>query len=906
MKRTQLIICILILHAFNICANITIFDLRCEYLDNPIGLDESAPRFSWKLKSEIQGLSQIAYQIVVEKINSDSNVNSKIVWDSRTISSSTIPAIYAGSALNSFTLYHWRVRVLDNRNQWSEWSDYAHFETGMMNLIDWKGAWISDGHGLSGNSIHVKQAPYFRKEFSAVKPIRSARIYIATAGLYELFINGERVGNQRLDPMFTRFDRRNLYVTYDITKNLQFGKNAIGVLLGNGWYNHQSTAVWYFHRAPWRDRPTFCSDIYITYEDGSIETIVTGTDWKTSFGPLIFNSIYTGEHYDARLENTGWCTTEFNDSNWKNAIFRSSPSKNIKAQSLHPIRYTAEISPVDVKKIDDYTWIYDFGRNISGVTKLKVQGPEGTVIHLKHGELLGDNGRVDMSNLDEHYQPTDDTDPFQTDIYILGGNNNVEEFTPRFNYKGFQYVEVSSDIPLQLSAENLTAYFMHSDIPHNGSIKTSNNLVKNMWKASNASYLSNLFGYPTDCPHREKNGWTGDAHVAIEMGLYNFDAITIYEKWIADHRDEQQPNGVLPGIIPTSGWGYHWANGLDWTSSLVIIPWNIYLFYGDIRLLEKSYDNIKRYIDNVSDKYPTGLTDWGLGDWVPVKSKTPVEFSSSIYYYADAIILSKTARLLGKIDDYNKYSTLAEKIKKEINRKYLNSETGTYGSGLQTEQSMALYWDIVPTEIKKRVAENLVKQVISDDKHIDVGLLGSKTILNALSDNGFSQLAWEVASQESFPSWGWWIKNGATTFYENWPIEKEDINSMNHIMFGEVNAWFYKGLGGIFPDENNPGFKNIILKPNFVNGLDHFEATHNSPYGKIISKWDSSGEYITYNVTIPTNTTATLYLEDDYTILNYSSLDSNPYIKIIEPSNAKYELELQSGEHLFKIKKNNI
>lgn len=905
-KKTQLIIYLIIFYAFNINAGISIYDLKCEYMDNPIGLDEKTPRFSWKLKSDEDGKYQKAYQIKVELIVLNGNSNREIVWNSGTINSSTIPAIYSGPELNSFSRYHWRVRVLDNRDQWSEWSENSCFVTGMMSKNDWKGSWISDGEGLSGNSKDEKRAPYFRKEFKVEKPIRSARVYIAAAGLYELSINGKRVGDHILDPMFTRFDHRNLYVSYDISNLIQAGDNAVGVLLGNGWYNHQSIAVWYFDRAPWRDRPAFCLDLLITYVDGSVETIVTGEDWKTSFGPLVFNSIYTGEHYDARLDNKGWSTPGYNVSDWKRTIIRSSPSKKIKAQILHPIRYTDELRPVEVKKIDDYTWFYNFGRNISGTTRLKVKGSEGTILHLKHGEVLTEFGRIDMSNIDGHYRSADDTDPFQTDIYILKGSDDFEEFTPKFNYKGFQYVEVTSSTPLELSSDNLIAYFIHSDVPTIGNIRTSSDIVNKMWNASNNSYLSNLLGYPTDCPHREKNGWTGDAHIAIEVGLYNFDAITIYEKWIADHWDEQQPNGVLPAIIPSSGWGYHWANGLDWTSSLTIIPWNLHLFYGDIRLLKRGYDNIKRYIDHVNKKHPTGLTDWGLGDWVPVKSRTPVEFSSSIYYYVDTNILSKTAKLLGETDDYKKYSALASKIKCAINSKYLNYDTGVYGSGLQTEQSMALFWDIVPSDLKEKVTNILVKRVISDNKHIDVGLLGSKTILNALSENGYPQLAWEVASQENYPSWGWWIKNGATTFYENWSVEKEKTNSMNHIMFGEINAWFYKGLGGIFPDEENPGFKSFILKPNFVEGLNQFEATHDSPYGQIVSGWKRKGRNITYNVSVPSNSKAILYLNDIYTVLNFKSLVNNPLIKIEETSDNKYQIELQSGIYLFEIKKDKI
>lgn len=848
--------------------------LQTEHLETPLGIDNPNPRFSWKLDDNRKGAEQTAYRIVVGKDSLEVLDGNGDSWDTGKTASADMLATYAGEVLQPFTRYFWKVVAWD-KNGKQRHSRVAAFETGMMDMDRWQGTWISDGH-----DANYRPAPYFRKEFGIGKEIRSARAYIAAAGLYELYVNEERIGDHFLDPMYTRFDCRNLYVTMDVTDRLRRGENAVGVILGNGWYNHQSLAVWNFERAPWRNRPAFCLDLRITYEDGSVETITTDNGWKTSSGPLLANSIYTGEQYDARLEQPGWASAGFDDTRWDNVHMREAPSANITAQQIRPIRKVKAYPAISVKRIDDRTYVFDFGQNMSGVTKIRVKGPEGAQLKIKHGERLYDNGRVDLSNIDVYYRGDRENDPFQVDILTLSGRE--DEFEARFNYKGFRYVEVTCSEPVELDRNSITAYFVHSDVQPKGKVSGSNEMIEKLWRVTNNAYLSNLMGYPTDCPQREKNGWTGDGHFAIESALYNFDGITVYEKWLADHRDEQRSDGVLPDIVPTGGWGYGTDNGLDWTSTIAIIPWNIYLFYGDSKLLYDCYDNIKRYVDYVDRNSPSGLTSWGRGDWVPVKTRSDKELTSSVYFYVDAMILARAAKLFGRDDDYTRYSELAEKIKKAINDKFLDRDAGIYAGGSQTELSVPLQWKVVPEDMVPKVAANLAKKVEEAGFHLDVGVLGAKAILNALSENGYADVAYRVAVQDTYPSWGWWVVNGATTLLENWDLEATRDISDNHMMFGEIGAWFYKGLGGIFPDPDAPGFEHIVLRPNFVAGLDDFEASLETPYGRLVSAWAVKNGKVSYEVTVPANSSATLYL----------------------PGNVQGsgEVKLESGTHRFNFK----
>lgn len=831
--------------------------LECEHLSGPLGIDEAFPRLSWHIEDGRAAAPQTAWRIVAGTDRAAVAKGSGDMWDTGKTDGETMLVRYAGRPLEPFTEYWWSVTVWDKDGK-PRTSAPASFETGMMGMENWTGEWIDDG-----KDIEFLPAPYFRKEFVLGNRPGKARAYIAAAGLYELYINGKKVGDHVLDPLFTRFDRRNLYVTYDVTELLEKGENAVGVLLGNGWYNHQSGAVWDFDRAPWRDRPAFCLDLRIEDADGNVAVISSGTDWKVGYGPLVLNSIYTSEHYDARLKNDGWAKPGFDDGEWIAAEKRAAPSSNVTAQTAVPIRAVKEYGTAEFRKLNEEgtDWLFDFGQNMSGFVRLKASGEEGTVLKLIHAERIDSEGHADQSNIDIFFRPKHDNDFFQTDVVILGGNGE-DEFMPAFNYKGFRYVEVVSDRPVELGKNSLTAYFVHSDVAPAGKVSSSDKLLEKIWEAANMSYLSNLMGYPTDCPQREKNGWTGDGHIAIETGLYNFNGMTVYEKWLADHRDEQRPDGVLPDIIPTGGWGYGTDNGLDWTSTIALIPWTLYTFTGDIKPLEDCYENIKRYVDYVDSDSPDGLSSWGRGDWVPVRSRSSKELTSSVYFFADAKILAEAARLLGRDDDAAYYSALAVKIRNAINDKYLDREKGIYASGSQTELAMPLYWGIVPAEAAPAVAANLATNVQEQGYHPDTGILGARALLSALSDNGYHETAYRLAVQDTHPSWGNWIVNGgATTLLEHWLIEARNDASDNHIMFGDIGAWIFRSLAGIKPDPERPGFRHIILRPAFC-GPEELAVSHTSPFGEIVTSWTIKDGRVKYRAEIPAGCSATLFLPD--------------------------------------------
>lgn len=808
-------------------------NLRTEYLTDPIGLDTSDPRFTWEYMGEEEGFKASRAEIKIG-LSPD-----KLSW-----SPGEIP-------IQSHTRYYWNVTVWDGNGKKCQTSETATFETAKLKQEDWSGKWITDDLDKE-----VEPAPMFRKTFPVEKELKDARVYIAAAGYYEMFINGSRVGENYLDPGYTHFDKRILYVTHDVTDLLKEGTNAIATVLGNAWYNIQSKAVWDFETARWRDRPRMLCEIRLTYSDGSVETIVSDESWRTNTGPYTYNNLYSGDMYDARLEEEGWKTAGFDDSGWSTAKKTVAPAPLVVAQQMPGIRITEELKPVSVKKFTDKLYVYTFEKNIAGLPRLKVKGTPGTRITLKHGELLKADGRLEQGNINVYYHPVKPYEVFQMDVFTLKGTGEEEIFMPSFAYHGFQYVEVESSEPITLTENNLTALFMHTDVEPVGSFSCSDPLLNKIWDATMLAYRGNLHSIPTDCPQREKNGWTADAHIAIDLALLGFDGITLYEKWMNDFVDNQRDNGMISGIIPSSGWGFGDWPGPVWDAAMFIIPNALYEYYGDTRTIEKLYPTMERYLRYLNGKEKEGLLPFGLGDWVYWKATTNNAYTSTAYYYLDNVLMARFAELLSK--DGSSYQKKAESLRQLINKRFFNPETGVYAEGTQTAQALALYLGIVPEGKEQLVADRLQKVVADNDHFLDFGLLGSKTVPAMLTKYGYVEDAMKMITKTDAPSWGYWVETmGYTTLPETWTLSPEFRDaSLNHVFMSDVSAWMMNHLAGINHDVSSPGFKKIRITPYFVKNIDWAKGEYKSVRGRIASEWKRVGDKVDLTVTIPADCSA--------------------------------------------------
>jgi len=721
----------------------------------------------------------------------------------------------------------------------------------------WEAIWIGVPEtSMAHWQAPVLPAPYFRKTFHWEKSEKKVLISICGLGYYELYLNGKKVGDHVLDPVPTQYDKRVLYTVYDVTEYLQEEINVIGVILGNGLYNCHTPETWNFDKAPWRDYPK----LLLQMENNNEVLLISDKSWKVTSGPIIFDGLRNGETYDARLELDNWMLPEYEDTTWKNAVRAAPPGGILQQQSMPPCKVIQSKPCLKQWKTAE-GYVYDIGQNISGWIKLEVTGESGAEVTIRYGEIIDQNNNLDQQRINSLIA---DSEKFQTDRYILKGHN-IETWEPRFTYHGFQYVQVT--IKGKAKIKSLEGRVVHTDLDTIGEFSCSDSIINTLQQCTLWSYVGNFVGIPTDCPQREKNGWTGDAHLATETGLFNFNAGSAYSQWMDSFADIQRPSGQLPSIVPTGGWGFNWGSGPAWDSAFILIPWYIYLYTGNTDSIKTHYSAMKKYVDFCTYMADDNIISFGLGDWCHVDQNRIVDINltSTAYYYVDTLLIARFAEITNRTDDYQQYSQLAADIKKSFN-KYFYKGNGIYAKGEQTAMGCALYQGLVEDKEKDMVLQKLTEAVEENSCKPDFGILGAKYIPRALADNGQTELAFRLITQPEFPGWVHWLKQGATTLWETW----QGTASRNHIMFGDISAWMYQYLAGITPDPDNPGFKHMIIKPHLIHALDWGSAKHNSPYGNISVSWKKQKNKAIIDIEISNQTTADIILPDG-TITQHSA-----------------------------------
>ncbi|MCY1719431.1 family 78 glycoside hydrolase catalytic domain [Prolixibacteraceae bacterium Z1-6] len=866
-------------------------DLRCEYLNNPIGIDVLNPHLSWKMKSKERGAAQTAYRIQAATSIALLESETPDLWDSGKIESDqSIQIEYRGNSLNSGTSVFWRVQVWGENGKVMKWSQPAKWEMGLLKKEDWQSKWIGASEFLSKEAWKLP-SPLFRKEVRFSKKIKKARVFISGLGYYELYINGQKVGDHVLSPNQTNYDRRDvekwdeprignmtttvLYETYDISNDVHEGENALGVILGNGWYIQADRPN---DKSLWYDTPRFIAQFEIVFEDGTRQWITSDETWKNSVSPVKYNGLHSGEIYDARLEQEGWNEPGFDDSNWENATVARPPTGTLKAQMSPPDRVTRTIQPVSISEVDKGVYRYDFGEMFSGWARIKISGERGTEIKLRFIEELG-----------PAYG--------QTDTYILKGVG-TEAWEPRFTWHAFRYVEVSGS-PAEFALESIEGRVVHTDVKNVGSFECSDTLLNRILKNYQSTQTGNLHGgIPSDCPHRERRGYTGDGQISAKAAIYNFDMATFYTKWLRDIRDAQNhKTGYVPNTTPYQDGG----GGTGWGAAYAIIPWYMYQYYGDVRILEEHYQGMLHWMDYLASELDEGgiLRDQGLGEWVPPETvEIPADFVNTCYYFYCCDLMTKVATVLEKVSDKNYFENLALDAQKTINTNWFNTENSSYSIGRQGANIFPLGFGITNPDDAEFVFKRLIENVVKNKIHFDTGILATPLLLDVLSDFGRADLAYTIMAQRDFPGFGYMIEKGATTIWETW---KGDA-SHSHPMFGSVCQWFYQYLAGIAPDDNNPGFKHSIIKPFPVRSLNFVMANYPSLYGDIITEWNWNNNDYLLQVTVPANTTAAVHVlakNRDSVTEGGKSVSRNDQIRFLKMEGNNAVFEVSSGTYQF-------
>lgn len=906
--------CIVFLMVYSIagCAgryqsDVAIQNLSCEYNASPMGLVTDSPRFSWMLHSDELGQKQTAYQILVADDSLLLAQGKGNMWDSRKVKSDqSVLVSYEGIPFASATLYWWKVMIWDQHGKPAGWSEPATFETGLLKVDDWGEAkWIGLGEDTRESEHRFREvktermdnatamssypSPLFRKEYKVRPGLQSARVYISGLGYHELSINGSKVGDHVLDPAQTTYDVYSKYVVHDIGPYLLDGTNALGVMLGSGFYGQNiAFPPTNLDFGP----PRLLALFLFSYDDGTVDRLVTDNAWKVTCGPVVFDNVFAGESYDARFEVPGWDQPGFDDTSWQQAVIVEQPTANMQPQTIPPIRVKEVLKPVDVFR-DGNKWVVNFGQNISGWVKIRVNESPGTVIQIRMAESLYRHGKGINTYSTGHFA----TGVEQVDVYVCKGEPD-EEWEPRFTYHGFQFAEISG-LSVKPDEHSIEAVWVYSDLEQNGAFSSSDSLLNQIHRISMNTIKGNIHGLPEDCPHREKCGWLGDAHAMAEAIIFNFDAALFFNKYIEDISGTLGRGGGAGGkpapMVPTMvapGKRLAGTATMDWGVALVLLPWYMYTYYGDIQSFEGNYHHIKTFIDYmmtfINDK---GTLDNGLGDWCPprwdrINKPGAMEchpyISSTAFLYKAFLIMNEMATILNDPDYAAWAKEQADIIKRAFNEQFLLPIEGTsflwYGS--QTATVMAFRFGMVPEERFKEVAGGLIYDIeVVNAGHHTCGIFGLRHIYTVLNELGLSYLAMQILTTPDFPSQTYIMNAGLTTWPERqweWSSDIEWDRSLNHPMQSGFAAWFHESLGGIRPDPKNPGFKNILLKPHPSESLEWAKAEMQSMYGTIVSSWSQEQNTFQWEINIPPNSEATVYIPSG--VISISGMSGEQHI----------------------------
>lgn len=830
--------------------------LTCQGLVNPQGLDTAQPVWSWipiSADPAARGQVQTAYQILVADSEASLSKNVGNLWDSGKVKSDQSTHVaYAGKLLPSHQACYWKVRVWDRDDAVSSWSQPGFWTMGFVAPDKWQPDWIGSD----------ERTPLLRKEFKVAKPVKRAWVYASALGLYELRLNGSKVGSDLFAPGWTDYRQRVQYQRHDVTDLVKSGANVMGAELAPGWF---AGKIAWFSNNRYGKNMSFAAELYLEFTDGSTQIVKTDGTWKTSAGPLTASDIQDGDQYDARLEKSGWDAPGYNDSSWTAAEVRTGESRNLVAQRDQPVGVVREMKPVKVTEPTPGVYVYDLGQNITGVARITARGAAGTTITLKHAERLNADGTLDVTNLKEAKA---------TDIYIMSGNG-IETFQPKFAFHGFRWVFVQG-LEKAPALTDVTGVVIGSRLPETGSLQTSdaalNHLLSNIkWTVHN-SYLS----VPMDSPQRsERLGWTGDANVMAATATWFFDLDRFYTKWERDILDAQAYNkgnmeGGMPNVAP------RWmvkqgGTGGGWGDVGVNLPYVLWKRYGDTGIIRTSYEGMKKWIAYMERKsnnhiIPVKARISTAGDWEDANDETPKDLIGTFYYALDVAQVAEMATAIGEEADAAAFRKQFEEVRAAIINKFV-AKDGTVAKGSQTAQVFALHLGLYPDGMREKVFGKLLENIKAHDDHLTTGYLGSQWLLHVLVANGRADVAYKILLRKTGPSWLFMASMGQTSLWEGWNSLKPDgtfgptkRTSLGHSALGSCGDWMFQAIGGLVPDPASPGFKHFIIRPILGGALTNAEMSYESPFGKIASRWKLNGNQFVLEVEVPVNTSATIVL----------------------------------------------